>query len=124
LRLLLDTHVFIWWSGDEQIAPQAADAIRSATNEILISAASIWEAEIKAAAGRLRLEANLAQETTDHGLSPLDITFEHAVQAARLPRHHGDPFDRMLVAQAQLEGLTLVTRDPAFLPYRIPLLAA
>jgi PIN domain nuclease of toxin-antitoxin system len=122
--LLLDTHVLIWWSGSGRITPRAADAIGSAENEVLVSAASVWEAEIKAASGKLRLEADLQVEPMLQGFRPLDITFAHAVAAARLPHHHNDPFDRMLVAQAQLEGLTIVTRDPAFKPYRVPLLAA
>jgi PIN domain nuclease of toxin-antitoxin system len=90
----------------------------------MVSAASVWEAEIKAALGRLRLEADLRHEPAQHGFPSLDITAAHAVQAARLPPHHGDPFDRMLIAQAQLEGLTLVTRDPIFSRYQVAVLPA
>jgi PIN domain nuclease of toxin-antitoxin system len=124
LRLLLDTHVLIWWSGGRPIAPAAAAAIRSPLNDVLVSAATVWEAEIKAAAGKLNLDVDLPREPAEHGFRELDITSTHCVAAARLPRHHGDPFDRMLVAQAQLENLTLVTRDAAFRPYRVQLLAA
>jgi PIN domain nuclease of toxin-antitoxin system len=124
LRLLLDTHVLIWWSGGKPIAPTAASAIRSPENEVLVSAASVWEAEIKAATGRLLLRADLDTELAQHSFEPLDISPAHAVAAARLPVHHRDPFDRMLVAQAQLEDLTLVTRDPVFDGYDVPLLAA
>jgi PIN domain nuclease of toxin-antitoxin system len=124
LRLLLDTHVLIWWSGGRRVAPTAADAIRSPDNEVLVSVASIWEAEIKAASGKLQLAADLEVEPAEHGFSALDINAGHAVAAARLPQHHNDPFDRMLVAQAQLEGLTLVTRDPVFDNYAVAVLRA
>jgi PIN domain nuclease of toxin-antitoxin system len=124
LRLLLDTHVLIWWSGGQRVTPAAAEAIRSPENEVLVSVASIWEAEIKAATGKLQLEADLEAEPAEHGFKSLEINARHAVAAARLPRHHSDPFDRMLVAQAQLEGLTLVTRDPVFDRYSVAVLRA
>ncbi len=123
MRLLLDTHVLIWWAGGTPLAASVATAIGSA-REVAISAASVWEAEIKAATGRLVLEADLAREPQEHGFRALPITAEHGVAAARLPLHHRDPFDRMLVAQAQVEGLTLVTRDPIFSRYDVPVLAA
>ena len=124
MRLLLDTHVLIWWSGGKRLAPTATDAIRAPENVVLVSAASIWEAEIKAASGRLLLTADLEAEPVQYGFQSLDISAAHAVHAARLPAHHGDPFDRMLVAQAQLEGLTLVTRDPVFDRYAVAVLRA
>jgi PIN domain nuclease of toxin-antitoxin system len=124
LRLLLDTHVLIWWARDEPLAPAAHEAIASPTNEVSVSAASVWEAGIKVTLGKLRLGRDLADETARHGFTELSVTFAHARAASQLQPHHRDPFDRMLVAQAQLEGLTLVTRDPAFRPYRVPLLAA
>jgi len=124
LRLLLDTHVFIWWSGGQPIAPAAAEAIGAPDNEILVSAASVWEAEIKAATGKLRLDADLETEPAQHGFRALDITAAHAVTAARLSMHHGDPFDRILVAQAQVEGLTIVSRDPVFDRYAVAVLRA
>ena len=89
-----------------------------------MSAASIWEAEIKAASGKLRLDADLEAEPAEHGFGSLDITAAHAIAAARLPMHHGDPFDRMLVAQAELEGLTIVSRDPVFDRYPVAVLRA
>jgi PIN domain nuclease of toxin-antitoxin system len=124
LRLLLDTHVLIWWARREPLEEAAHDAIADASNRVVVSAVSIWEAEIKAVAGRLLLGRNLAQETEVHGFEPLAITFAHSVHAAHLPAHHGDPFDRMLVAQAQLEGLTIVTRDPVFDDYSVAVLRA
>jgi PIN domain nuclease of toxin-antitoxin system len=124
LRLLLDTHVLIWWAGGKGVTQPAAEAIRSPANEVLVSVASVWEAEIKAATGKLQLDADLETEPAEHGFRSLSINAHHAVVAARLPRHHNDPFDRMLVAQAQLEGLTIVTRDPVFDRYSVAVLRA
>jgi PIN domain nuclease of toxin-antitoxin system len=124
LKLLLDTHVLIWWAGGKRVGGAATDAIASPDNEVLISVASIWEAEIKAATGMLQLEADLLTEPAEHGFTSLDISARHAVAAAQLPLHHRDPFDRMLVAQAQLEGLTIVSRDPVFDRYSVAVLRA
>jgi PIN domain nuclease of toxin-antitoxin system len=124
LRLLLDTHTLIWWAHDRPIAPDAGLAIRAPENRVVVSAASIWEAEIKVQIGKLELEVDLAAGSAEHGFEPMSITLDHAVAAGRLPPHHGDPFDRMLVAQAQLEGLTLVTRDPVFDDYAVAVLRA
>jgi PIN domain nuclease of toxin-antitoxin system len=90
----------------------------------MVSAASVWEAAVKLALGKLRLGRDLATETVAHGFSPLAIAFSHAIEAGGLPPHHGDPFDRMLVAQARVEALTLVSRDPVFGRYDVPILAA
>jgi PIN domain nuclease of toxin-antitoxin system len=124
LRLLLDTHTLIWWADDRPLAGAAAAAIRSPDNAKFVSAASIWEAEIKVQLGKLELEVDLAAGSLAHGLEALPITFDHARAAGRLPPHHGDPFDRMLVAQAQLEGLTIVSRDPVFDRYPVAVLRA
>ena len=124
MRLLLDTHTLIWWAHDLPISPDARLAIGAPDNKVVVSAASIWEAEIKIRIGKLELEVDLAAGSADHGFEPLGITFGHAVAAGRLPPHHGDPFDRMLVAQAQLEGLTIVTRDPVFDNYAVAVLRA
>ena len=124
MRLLLDTHTIIWWADDQPLAEAAAAAIRSPDNAKFVSAASIWEAEIKVQLGKLQLEVDLAAGSLAHGFEALLITFDHARAAGRLPRHHDDPFDRMLVAQAQLEGLTIVTRDPVFDRYAVPVIKA
>ena len=124
MRLLLDTHTLIWWADDRPLAGAAAAAIRSPDNAKFVSAASIWEAEIKVQLGKLELEVDLAAGSLAHGFEALPITFDHARAAGRLPAHHGDPFDRMLVAQAQLEGLTIVTRDPVFARYPVAVLTA
>ena len=89
-----------------------------------MSAASAWELAIKKALGKLDVPDDLEAKLEHHRFAPLPVTVAHALHAGDLPRHHGDPFDRMLVAQAQLEGLTIVTRDPRFAPYGVPLLAA
>jgi PIN domain nuclease of toxin-antitoxin system len=124
LRLLLDTHVLLWWFGDEGMTPEAARAIAAPGSEVFVSAASVWEAEIKAQTRKLTAHADLAAQVALDGFVELPMSSAHAVAAARLPRHHRDPFDRMLVAQAQIEGLTLVTRDPVFDRYAVAVLAA
>ncbi len=91
---------------------------------MLVSAASIWEAEIKAASGKLELSPDLLGDVRRHGFRELSIDVDHTIEAARLPMHHLDPFDRMLIAQARLEGLVLLTRDPAFRAYDGQLLDA
>ena len=117
--LLLDTHVFLWWrTNDPQLNAEAREAIATAPI-VFVSAASAWEAAIKIAMGRLTLPEPFSQGVDHSGFRRLAITFEHAEAAAALPRHHGDPFDRMLVAQAQLEGCTLVTHDQLLKPYGI-----
>ncbi len=124
MRLLLDTPVLIWWLGQEHLSVEAASAISERAGEVLVSASTVWEAEIKAAAGKLDLRVDVAEHAALNGFTALAVTFEHAIAAARLPRHHGDPFDRMLIAQARMERLTLVTRDAAFNAYDVDLLAA
>jgi PIN domain nuclease of toxin-antitoxin system len=121
-RLLLDTHVFLWWRADDpQLAAAAREAIAHA-EIVAVSAASAWEAAIKARLGRLRLPEPFAKGVTDSGFSELSVRFAHAERAADLPRHHAVPFDRMLVAQAQIEGLTLVTHDSSIWRYDVPVL--
>jgi PIN domain nuclease of toxin-antitoxin system len=117
--LLLDTNVFLWWRmNDAQLSSQAREAIAT-TSIVFVSAASVWEAAIKVALGRLTLPAPFIHGVDHSGFRRLAISFEHAEAAAALPRHHGDPFDRMLVAQAQLEGCTLVTHDQALARYGV-----
>lgn len=109
---------------DPELGADAREAIGEPSNEVVVSAASIWELEIEIASRRLRIDADLVPEVVRVGYSLLDITAEHGVAAARLPLHHRDPFDRMLVAQAQLEELTLVSRDPRFEPYTVATMSA
>lgn len=125
MRLLLDANVLIWWATDNRrLGRDAAAAIADADNEVRVSAATIWEIEIKRASGKLRVDRDLAERAQDAGLKPLDVTFAHAVDAGRLPRVHGDPFDRMLIAQAVIEGLSIVTSDRIFARYPVSVLPA
>jgi PIN domain nuclease of toxin-antitoxin system len=126
LKLLVDTHVLLWWlGGADELAESAADAIADPGNFVAVSAASLWEISIKRSLRKLRVEGELHEAVVSgDGFEALPISLEHADAAGQLPPHHRDPFDRMLVAQAQSEGLTVVTRDLAFEDYEIPLLTA
>ncbi|MGH2454715.1 MAG: type II toxin-antitoxin system VapC family toxin [Candidatus Limnocylindria bacterium] len=123
MRLLLDAHVVLWWLADDPTLERAArDAIVDGDNWVAVSAATVWEIGIKRALGKLEAPDDLIGASEASHLEPLAITVGHADAAAVLPRHHDDPFDRMLVAQARIEGLTIVTRDPAIARYGVPVL--
>lgn len=124
MNLLLDTHAFIWWmEGGQDLRPEASSAIADPRAVVAVSVASVWEIAIKRAKGRLRAPGDLGETIAEKGFVALPITAEHAERAGDLPLHHGDPFDRMLVAQAQVEDLVLVTRDPAIAAYDVRTLA-
>ena len=123
--MLLDTHALLWWlDGDRGLSRKARLAIADEDNVILISAASAWEITTKARLGKLpgaaAVAADVAGAVSSQGFSSLDITMRHAQQAGRLAGPHRDPFDRMLIAQAQLEGLTLVSNENVFDTYSVP----
>jgi len=119
VRLLLDTHVVLWWrQNSRRLGRAAREAIARAT-VVHVSAASAWEVAIKIAIGRLQIDGAFEDHVLDAGFEALPITFAHAAEVARLPPHHADPFDRMLVAQARLERLTLVTHDRTFASYDV-----
>jgi PIN domain nuclease of toxin-antitoxin system len=124
VSLLLDTHVVLWWHHGSHLSQAVIERIADPGELVVVSAASIWEASIKAALGKLEMPEALGEAVVDEGFEPLPVTFNHAERAGVLPAHHRDPFDRMLVAQAHVEGLTIVTHDPAFDPYGVPLLRA
>jgi PIN domain nuclease of toxin-antitoxin system len=124
VRLLLDTHALLWWLADEGLNDRAREAIADPANLVAVSAASAWEISIKKALGKLAVPDDLEQQVQAGGLVPLPIGIAHGIAAGRLPRHHDDPFDRMLIAQALAEGLTIVTRDKRFDNYGVALLAA
>jgi len=110
-RLLLDTHGFLWWKTDDVRLGEAARQDIIDADLVFVSAASAWEVAIKARLSRIELDAEFASGVTDSGFERLLIRFEHAEETRALPDHHRDPFDRMLIAQARVEGLTLVTHD-------------
>ena len=120
-KLLLDTHAFLWWRMDDARLGARARALIEYADVVFVSAATVWEAGIKQALGRLDLPEPMSAGVADSGFEPLPITFRHAEAAAALPAHHQDPFDRMLVAQAQVEGLALVTADGRLKQYGIDL---
>jgi PIN domain nuclease of toxin-antitoxin system len=121
-RLLLDTHVFLWWRADSQKLTRTARTAIAHADVVFVSAATAWEAAIKISLGRLRVPDTIEAGVLDSGFEKLPIGFSHAEAAARLPAHHADPFDRMLVAQAQIEGLTLVTHDKRLSRYEVDVL--
>jgi len=119
VRALLDTHVLLWWLVDDpRLTDRARRLISDPASDLYLSAASSWEISIKVALGRLRLSdpprSLIPGVLREQSIQPLNITHAHALAVADLPPHHRDPFDRMLVAQAQLEKLVIVTRDPMF----------
>ncbi len=120
MRLLLDTHIFLWWNGRPQLIRAAVrDAIIDSANEIYVSAASVWEIGIKRALGKLEFSGKIVRAIRAHRFEVLPISGEHAERAAELPRHHADPFDRLLVAQADLERMLLGTQDAKIRPYPV-----
>ncbi|PWG61610.1 type II toxin-antitoxin system VapC family toxin [Spiribacter halobius] len=124
-RLLLDTHTFLWWlSADPSLGERARAAIADPRNQVFVSAATGWEIAIKRAIGKLCIEdEDLDSIVEEEGFNHLPITF-HGTQAGTLPQHHKDPFDRMLVAQAQAEGLTILTADTEIPKYGVQHLPA
>ena len=124
MRLLLDTHTLLLWLSDSRLESTARDHIADPTNPVFVSAATAWEITVKQALGKLTTPDDLASVVASGGFEALPISFDHAVTAGRLPPHHRDPFDRILIAQAKHEGLTIVTRDSAFAAYDVATVAA
>jgi len=127
VRLLLDTHVWLWMVSDaERLNDEARAALADPDNDLFLSVAAVWELAIKHVAGKLRYPGSLVVQVPLHiqrsGVSPLAIQVQHAVAAAALPNHHRDPFDRMMIAQAQAEEMTLATADKRLTAYDVPLL--
>ncbi len=124
MRLLLDTHTFLWWIEDApQLSEQARRLIADPNNDLFLSAASGWEIAIKTQLGKLRvpdeLERFLAEQLSLNQISALPITMYHALHVKNLPLHHRDPFDRMLIAQSQLEAMPIITTDSIFNRYHV-----
>lgn len=128
MKILLDTHVFIWLKTERaRFADATVRLFEDPANALYLSAASVWELAIKHATGRLRLPSSpqryVAQRMAQSNISELAVTAAHALRAAALPAHHADPFDRMLVAQAQSEAMSLVTADRLLGAFDVALLA-
>ncbi len=124
MRVLLDTHAFLWWVlEDSRLSAHAQSVIMARENDVLVSAVSAWEIAIKSADARLDLpelaHTYVPDRIASNGFRELDITVEHAVRLAGLPPIHRDPFDRLLVAQAQVEGIPILTSDPAIARYEV-----
>lgn len=123
--MLLDTHVLLWWLGNHpSLDARAASAIADQDSTVFVSAVSAWEISIKRALGKLKAPSDLEARMESHRFEPLPINIAHAMEAGALPRHHDDPFGRMLVAQAGLERLTIVSADPRLDLYGVPTLSA
>lgn len=124
MRVLLDTHVFLWWvEGDRALPARARAVLADQENECIISLVSAWELAIKAGLGKLKLALPVKRYVHEHaeanGFRMLDINMAHIGRLETLPPHHGDPFDRLLIAQAVEEKLPVVTADPVFRKYGV-----
>jgi PIN domain nuclease of toxin-antitoxin system len=124
VRLLLDTNALLWWlEGSRRLSRPAVDVIDDVANEVHVSAASAWEISTKARLGKLRFTGSLVARLEKLDVRPLAVTVDHGWAAGTLPPVHRDPFDRILVAQAQLEELVVVTGDPVFAQYGVAVFA-
>lgn len=121
-RLLLDTHVVVWWLADHPTLSDDVKTLIDDEREVYVSTATIWEVAIEQALGKIKEPRDLPERIRDSELEELTIRADHAIEAGRLPLHHRDPFDRMLVAQARHENLTLATRDPSIRAYDVAIL--
>ena len=123
--LSLDTHVLLWWLADDVTLSQTIRAtISDGKNLVFVSAAAAWEMVIKSVLGKLDIPSDLEAALTANRFQPLPITIPHALAVVDLPHHHNDPFDRLLIAQAKVEGLTLVTRDGQNKNYDVSIMEA
>ncbi|MFE2557198.1 type II toxin-antitoxin system VapC family toxin [Streptomyces sp. NBC_00090] len=120
MKLLLDTHVVLWWLSGE--LPDKIRDLLAGERWVYMSAVTPWELSVKQATGKLDAPVDVAERARDTQFLPLPIVAEHGIRAGQLPPHHRDPFDRILIAQAQTEGLTLVTRDKHIPRYDVPVL--
>ena len=129
MRLVLDTHVWIWWIAEpERLSEQAVRMIESSENQVFISTASAWEISIKYSLGKIKLQTSIEDffmsVVPKCDFSTIKVEFIHALRVASLPHHHNDPFDRLLIAQAQIEKMPIVTTDRKFSKYDIDIIWA
>lgn len=123
MKYLLDTHIFLWWlQGHPSLTSEARAIIADPKVVIGVSAASFWEIAIKKKMGKLKYPGNLLKELEKNSFQSLSITPQHALETEKLPDRHKDPFDRMLIAQARVEKITLITSDKEMANYKLPLL--
>lgn len=127
MKLLLDTHTFIWWDREPELIPSATLALmRQDDAQLVVSIVSLWEIQIKTQIGKLNLQSPLAeiiaQQQSENGILLLPVTLPHILELDNLPQHHKDPFDRLLIAQCRTETATLVSRDTIFKQYDCPLI--
>ncbi len=127
MRYLLDTRTFLWSAAEpERLSPRVRDILEDPESEALVSHASVWEIAIKVGAGRLRVEGQLAdflpRQLLNHRFTDLASDMRHILAVASLPRLHGDPFDRLIVCQGQIENLPILSGDPALAQYSVPVI--
>lgn len=123
MTYLLDTHIFLWWLNDDSRLPNAArDVISHGSNTVYLSSVSVAEMAIKSSNGKLQMPVSIAEATNNEEFEPLPFTAKHAVALETLPWHHRDPFDRMLIAQAQIDNLTFITVDVRCRQYEVKVL--
>jgi len=127
LKVLLDTHTFLWWiTDDPRLSSHAREIITNGDNELFVSAATGWEIAIKAQLGRIHLpdkpEFFVVEQLHLNGIQSLPIHMSHALHVYNLPKHHSDPFDRIIIAQAQLENLSILTADPKIAKYQVKII--
>lgn len=120
----MDTHILLWWLGDDQrLSVEVREIIGNPENFIFVSAATVWEMSIKKSLGKLSVPSDLLEKLKENNFEVLNITAVHGLKVEDLPHHHKDPFDRMLIAQTLVEGLTLISGDTKFKLYDVPLLS-
>ena len=125
MRLLLDSHVVVWWAAfPGRLREKTREMITAPENEVFLSAASTWELGLKIARGKLHMPEDYVAQLLAHGFEALPVEIAHTSRAALLPTLHGDPFDRLLIAQALVEGMVLVTADREIVRYDVPVLEA
>jgi PIN domain nuclease of toxin-antitoxin system len=120
MKLLLDTHIFLWWTQDDsRLQPRHRNVIGSPQNSVYVSAATAWEIAIKRKIGKLAFTGSVSDAIDKHRFEALSISVQHGESAGALPAIHSDPFDRLLIAQTHLEGMTLITVDDQILRYSV-----
>ena len=123
MRLLLDTHVVLaWLRGDSDLGARARRQLEDDSNQLIVSAVVVWEVAIKRALGQLEVPMTFVADVVQSDALKLPVTLQHAAGVERLPHHHRDPFDRLLISQARIEGATLVSSDKAMRAYDVPVL--